>query len=339
MPSPLSALVLASLVAASAAAEERFFQHLGAVIVEAEDLPHAGWRRVPGASGAALQDEGGHLEATLVFTETGIHRCWFLHAYTGDRSGERNDCFVEFDGRPLRVANTAVAPYGMVTHAARPTWGNDPKIGDRNAALRKRPAYIVIERPGAYRLLIRSRSPGYVLDKLVFAPDAAAPTWTDALPSTRTPVLLTEVPSPSPAVARQLDRARRGAPGAAWTALAALAGDASATAARTAIDAWATAQIARLDALLAAGDPLRAAQAAAWLAPALRGHPGAAAVIDRARRAAAHPSARAGAAFTALLKPLHAAEGPKRAALLEAFAATWGAEDPYTLAAGIARER
>ncbi|MBN1672596.1 MAG: DUF5060 domain-containing protein [Kiritimatiellae bacterium] len=159
-----------------------FVEQGGIVSMEAE---HAGtitgWISVAGVSGSARQDnaprgEGG-LTFPVTFTQGGRYYVWLFCRYTGDVSGERNDCFVWLDGEKLYGSDDVTRPDGIRTHSAAMAWSSLPKGpgGDTPDNIRNDPTYALVSGPGLHEFKIGSRSIGFVVDKIVLKLNDAAP--------------------------------------------------------------------------------------------------------------------------------------------------------------------
>ncbi|MDA3962362.1 MAG: hypothetical protein PF961_16365 [Planctomycetota bacterium] len=174
----LTAALCLSLVAGGLRAESKVFSEIqGVVAMEAENATTGtDWKPrndklggVASSGGWSLEDAGGALRYDITFTHPGRYYVWFRMAkpMSGYPPDKANDCFVRFNGTSAHTTNgtTVWTVDGMGTHNKSLTWQSRPKSHD--SAARAWHVYIEVEKAGQHRFEVLSRSPGFLVDKIV----------------------------------------------------------------------------------------------------------------------------------------------------------------------------
>jgi len=173
MHQDLIACALLTAFAATATADVRpklFVERDGVVAMEAEHATRLkGWKPVarPDASGVALADEGGRLEFVIQFKRPGRYYVWFRHAKPQNATDNSNDCVVKANGKVLQIhdGKKAHPVIGMGTHQKTLAFESRPK--SHEALHRAHRPHFLVTRPGAITFKVMTRSPGYIVDKVV----------------------------------------------------------------------------------------------------------------------------------------------------------------------------
>ena len=161
--------VTALLMGATAATAATFTEVDGIVSMEAEKATaRSGWKEVkglPNSSGSTMQDEGGALDFSIRFSQRGRYVVWFLHQKPKGAGDKKNDCHASFNGDKLFVfEGEGGRPIGMGTHKETLAWESRPKT--HHAPDRSRHVFLLVDAPGTYTFSVRSRSRGYLVDKV-----------------------------------------------------------------------------------------------------------------------------------------------------------------------------
>lgn len=173
----LAAMVVVAGLAVPLPAETKAFLEVeGVVSMEAENatelrgfLPRQDGMGAEPSGGFALEDAGGQLRYLIRFEHPGRYYVWARMAkpQSGYPSDKANDCTLRFDGKPLNTSNgtTTWTVIGLGTHHQSLTWQSRPK--SHESAARDHHVYLEVPGPGDYHLDLVSRSPGFLIDKLV----------------------------------------------------------------------------------------------------------------------------------------------------------------------------
>jgi len=152
-----------------------FVERDGVVAMEAEHATRAkGWKPVKrdDASGVAMVDDGGRLAFVIKIKRPGRYFVWFRHAKPAGAGDKSNDCIVSVGGKGLEVhdGEKSHRVIGMGTHQKALAFESRPKTHE--SKLRAYHPHFVVPRPAVVEFKVISRSPGYLLDKIVLIHEA-----------------------------------------------------------------------------------------------------------------------------------------------------------------------
>lgn len=211
----LTAMSIAAGLSVPLQAETKAFLEVeGVVSMEAENatelrgfLPRQDGMGAEPSGGFALEDAGGQLRFTIRFEHPGRYYIWARMAkpQSGYPSDKANDCVLRFDGKPVHTSDgtTTWTVIGLGTHNKNLTWQSRPK--SHESAARDHHVYFEVPEPGDYHLDLVSRSPGFLIDKLVLihAQQGGDAEGGDPGLAERTPKILEDMGPPETGVPRR----------------------------------------------------------------------------------------------------------------------------------------
>ena len=176
MPIRLTQQLLLSLCALSvlSAESKTFVEVNGVVSMECENATSiSGWVADTGypSSGVTMRDEGvrnkDNCTFDITFSRTGRYFVWFRMRKPDGATDGSNDSIVKVDGQSLKVwdGTTEHNVIGMGTHQKELRFQSRPKTNDD--ALRGYHPYFDVSSAGPVQFILFSRSPGFLVDKIV----------------------------------------------------------------------------------------------------------------------------------------------------------------------------
>jgi hypothetical protein len=158
----------------------------GVVVIEAES-GNGDWERLEEAGATVIRSVLGEtMTYRVAFSDAGM---WYVHLRCRLTSGmvtadgraladhSTNDAHVTVGGVRLYGSDRTTRPEGMRCHGRTLGWWSLPKGpgGHTPDAIRPGPVFTFLPATGVYEVVLRYRSPGFVVDKIAFTRSALPP--------------------------------------------------------------------------------------------------------------------------------------------------------------------